>query len=169
MHGFLTEDFCIFMVMGWDDLVPGANGFIGGLFRKLLHYSGLCSASGIDIHDVEVQFLSGFEEGLVSDCGSHSCDPYGAHWFPRCYSFGADDDRGRERASHPIGVSIRRCKPRISKDEVVRSHVSDVETEEVRSFSGDNFEFGVVFQTPSCIRGSISVLEFPGVFHKIYP
>ena len=82
----------MFMVMGWDNLVPGANGLVGGLFRKLLCYSGFCGASRIDFHDAEVQFLSGFEEGSVSDHGSHSCNPYRAHWFPRCYSFGADDN-----------------------------------------------------------------------------
>ena len=35
-------------------------------------------------------------------------------------------------------------------------------------FSGDDFEFGVIFQAPSCIRGAIGVLKFSGVFHKMY-
>ena len=35
--------------------------------------------------------------------------------------------------------------------------------------SGDDFEFGIIFQAPSCIWGAIGVLEFPGVFHKVYP
>ena len=54
MRSFLAEDFCVFMVMGRDNLVPGVNGFISGLLRELLHYCGLCGASGIDFHDVEV-------------------------------------------------------------------------------------------------------------------
>ena len=157
MCGFFTEYFCMFMVVRWDNLVPGANSLVGSLFCELLCHSSLC--------DAEVQFISICEEGLVSDRGSHSGDPDGEHWFPRCYSFGVDDEGGREHASCPVRVSIRRCEPQVSKDEVVRSHVSDIEAKEVRSFSRDDFEFGVVFQTPSCVRGSVGVLEFSGVFH----
>ena len=91
MGGLLAKDLRMFVIMGWDNLVPGTNGFVSGLFCKLLCYSGLCSMSGV-VHDTEVQFLPGFKEGLISDRGSHSCDSYGVHWFPRCHSFGADDD-----------------------------------------------------------------------------
>ena len=35
-------------------------------------------------------------------------------------------------------------------------------------FSGDDFEFGVIFQAPSCIRGAVSILEFSRVFHEVY-
>ena len=66
-------------------------------------------------------------------------------------------------------MGVRRREPGISKDEVVRSHVGNIEAEKVRSFSGDNFEFSVIFQTPSCVWGSISVLKFSGVLHKVYP
>ena len=77
--------------MGQDNLVPSANSLVGGLFHELLCYSGLCSTSGIAVRDAEVQFLSGFEEGSVSDHGSHSSHSYRAHWFPRCHPFGAND------------------------------------------------------------------------------
>ena len=150
-------------------MVPGADSSVGGLFRKLLCYSGFCDAGRVDFHDSEVQFLSGFKEWLVSNCGPHSCNPYGAHWFPRCYSFGANDDRGGECADGPIGVSVCCREPRISKDEVIRSYVGDIEVEEMGSFSSHNFEFSVIFQTPSSIWGSVGVLEFSWVFHKMHP
>ena len=92
MCSVFTEYFHMFVVMGQDDLVPGAYSFIGGLLCKLLCYRGFRNASRVDLHDVEVQLLSGFKERLVSDCGPHSRDPYRAHWFPRCHSFGADND-----------------------------------------------------------------------------
>ena len=92
MRSFLAEDFRVFMVVGWDDLVPGTNGLVGGLFRELLCHSGFCDASRVNLCDAEVQFLSGVEERLVSYRGPHSGHPYGAHWFPRCHSFGVDDD-----------------------------------------------------------------------------
>ena len=81
----------------------------------------------------------------------------------------SDLNRGRERACRSVGVSVSRHEPWIAKDKVIRSYVGDVEVEKVGGFSSDDFEFGVVFQTPSCVWGSISILESPGVFHEMHP
>ena len=166
---FFTKDLHMFVVMSWDDLVPSANGLVGGLFGKLLCDCSLGGVNEINFHNVEIQLLSSFKEGLVLDRSSHSCNPYEVHWFPRCHSFGANDNRSRECACCPIGVSICCHKPWITKDKVIQSHVSNVETEKMRSFSGDDFEFGEIFQTPSCIGGSVGILEFPRVLHKVHP
>ena len=157
----------MFMIMGWDNLVPSADGLIGGLFSELLRNSGFSGTCGINFHDVEIQFLSSFKEGSVLDHGSHSSNPYRVHWFPRCHSFGVDDHRGRECASHSVRVCVHCCEPWITEDEVIRSQVGDIEVEKMRSFSGDNFKFSKVFQTPSCIRGSVSVLQFLRVLHEV--
>ena len=166
---FLAEYLGVVVIMGRDDLIPGANCPIGGLFGQLLCYGGFHCTSGVVSHDAKIQLLPSFKEGLVLDRSPHSCNLYRAHWFPRCYSFGANDNRSREHASCPIGVSIRCCEPWVSEDEVIQSHVSNIETEKVRNFSGDDFKFGVIFQAPSGIWGSVGVLEFLGVFHKAYP
>ena len=54
MRSFLTEDLGVFVIVGWDDLIPGLNCFIGGFLGELLHDSGLCSVHGIDFHDTEI-------------------------------------------------------------------------------------------------------------------
>ena len=74
-----------------------------------------------------------------------------------------------EHAGCPVGVGVCRCEPRVSQDEVIWAHVGDVEVEKMRDFSGDDFELGIVFQAPSCIRGAVGVLEFLRVFYKMYP
>ena len=76
MCSFLAKDFCMFMVVSWDDLVPGSYGLVGSLFSELLHNGGLCGASRIDFHDAEIQLLSGFKEGSVLDHGSHTRNLY---------------------------------------------------------------------------------------------
>ena len=129
----------MFMIKGWDNLVSGVNGLVYGLFGELLRDCGLSSMSGVDLHNVEIQLLSSFEEGSVLDCGSHASNPYRAYWFPRCHSFSVDDYGGRECAHHPIGVSIRHRKSRITKNEVIRSHVGNIELKKMGGFFGDNF------------------------------
>ena len=159
----------MFMIMGWDDLVPSVNGLVSSLFCELLRYGGFSGTCRVDFHDAEIQLLSVFEEGLVSDYGPHSGNLYGVHWFPRCHSFGADDNGGRKCAHHPIGVSVRRREPWITKNKVIQSHVGDIEMEKVGSFSDDDFKFSEIFQTPSCVRGSVSILEFSGILHEMHP
>ena len=114
-----TEDFGMFVVVGWDNLVLGADSLVGGLFGKLLCHCGLGSAHGINLHDAEIQLLSGFKEGSALNHGPHTGNPYRAHWFPRCHSFGVDDNGGRKCAHRPIGVCVRRREPWITKNEVM--------------------------------------------------
>ena len=65
MRGFLAKDFRVSVVVWWDDLVPSANGFVCSLFSELLRYRCFRCSSGGGFHDAEVQFISGFEEGVV--------------------------------------------------------------------------------------------------------
>ena len=166
---FFTEDLRVSMVVGWDDLVPGADSFVSGLLRKLLCHSGLSGTGRVDFHDAEVQFLSILEEGSVSYRGPHSRNPYRAHWFPRCHSFGADDDRGRKCTRRPIGMGVCCGEPWVAEDEIVRPHVSDIKAGEMGNVSCDHFEFGEVFQASSGVRGSVGVLEFARGVHEAYP
>jgi hypothetical protein len=65
-------------------------------------------------------------------------------------------------------VSVRGCKPWVPEDEVIQPHIGDIETQEARDVSCDDFKFGVIPQAPSGVRRAISVLEFSRVFHKMY-
>ena len=49
MCGFFTENLGMFMIMGWDNLVPGSNHLVGSLFRELLRY---CYAQALGVVDV---------------------------------------------------------------------------------------------------------------------
>ena len=92
MHSLFTEYLCVFVVMRWDNLVPCSDSLVSGLLGELLRYCRFCDTCRVNFQDVEIQFFSGFEEGSVSDCGSHSRNSNKARWFPRRYSLGADDD-----------------------------------------------------------------------------
>ena len=54
MHGFFAKDFCMFVIVRWDDLVPVLDGLVCGLFGELLRYCCLRSSSGDGFHDAEV-------------------------------------------------------------------------------------------------------------------
>ena len=157
-RSFFAEDLRMFVIMGWDNLVPGANSLVGGLFCKLLCYGGFSGTCGVDFHDAKIQLFSDFEKGSILERSPHSGNPYRAHWFPRCQSFGADDDGGRECTRRPIGVGVCYREPQVTKNKVIWSHIGDIEAEEVGSFSGDDFEFSKMSQTPFCVRGSVGVL-----------
>ena len=66
-------------------------------------------------------------------------------------------------------MCVRHHEPQITKNKVVQSHVGDIESEKMGSFSSDDFELSEIFQTPSCIGGSVGILEFLGVFHEVHP
>ena len=103
-----------------------------------------------------------------SDRGPHSCNLDGVLWFPRSNSLGADDDRGGKGAGRPVGVHIRSCEPRVPKDQVVRSYVCNIKAEEMRGVSGDDFEFGEIFQASPSVGGTVCVLKFSRIFHEAY-
>ena len=52
--GFFAEDLCMFMIVGWDNLVPGVNCLVSGLLGELLRYRRLCDTGGVNFQDTEI-------------------------------------------------------------------------------------------------------------------
>ena len=122
----LAKDFGMLMILGWHDLIPSANRFIGCLLSQLLRYRGFCEA--FCFNDSNVQFISIVHERRFSCFSSSTCYFQWRHWFPRCCSFGANGYRHWECAVSPIGLNISGSKPGVSQHEIVRSHVCDIKS-----------------------------------------
>ena len=134
----LAKDLGMLMVLRWYDLVPSVNCFVGCLFSQLLCYGGFGRA--FRFNDTNVQFVSVVHEWWPSCFSPSTRDFQWRHWFPRCCSSGADGYRCRECPISPIGLNIGGSKPRIPQDEIVGTHVRDVESESVGFVACEYFQ-----------------------------
>ena len=119
--------------------------------------------------NVNVQFVAFVEQWRVSNGGSHSCNSYRAHWFPRCHFLCTNGHRCWECPSCPVGLGVCSSEPWISEDQIVWPHIGDVKAKYMWGFPCEYFQFGEMRQTSSSVWGSICILEFSWYCHKTCP